>query len=142
MDLRATPTDSFESRIKGAMKARGIDGTADMAKRISKRLGRTIDRATLCKWFKNSGKAIRADVLHALADEVDYSSRWLALGEGSPARWVPLTEKTKEIVDVFETLSDNAKAELTSYAYRLMRISGKRNVIAPYPPPPAADDLA
>jgi transcriptional regulator with XRE-family HTH domain len=139
MELRATSYDTFESRIKSAMKARGIDGTAEMARRISKRLGRPIDRATLCKWFKNSGKALRADVLHALADEVDYSSRWLALGEGAPARWVPLTDKSKELVDVFENLSDNARAELTSYAYRLMRISGKRNLIAPYPPPP--DDL-
>jgi hypothetical protein len=136
MNIRNSFISTFENRVKSAMKARGINTVADMAKRLSKRLGRTVDSATLCKWIKTSGKSLRTDVLFALADEVDYSSRWLALGEGTPQRWVQMNDKNKELVDVFEGLSDTAKAELISYSYRLMRISGKKNRVDPYPPPP------
>jgi hypothetical protein len=129
-------SDTFESRVQSAMKARGIDGAAELAKRLSKRLQQDIDRNTVCGWIKAPGSEIRADILHALADEFDYSSRWLALGEGSPQRWVAVDEATKELMDIFTLLSDAAKAELTSYAYRLLRISGKHSPATPHTPPP------
>ena len=128
--------DSFESRVKSAMKARGISGIAELALRLSKRLGRKITRISLCKMLTGSGDAVRVDVALAIADELEFSARWLSKGTGSPHRWVQVDEKTKELTDIFKAMSDAARAELISYGYRLVRITGKSTLISPYPPAP------
>ena len=117
----------FSLRIKDAMRMRGISGPSDFAKRLSKRLGRPVNRQTVYKWMSGEVASIRADVMLAVAAEVDYSIVWLSTGEGDRERWRPMDEKRRELSNVYNELSETAKDELLSYAYRLLRISNPLN---------------
>jgi len=136
MNTPKRPADTFESRVRSAMKTRGIEGVAEFARRLSGRLGRKVERQTVSKWLQGTGVTLRVDVMHAIADELNYSGHWLCYGSGTPQRWVAMDDKTKELSDVFKELTEAAKVELISYAYRLLRISGKQSLVAPYPPAP------
>jgi transcriptional regulator with XRE-family HTH domain len=113
----------FSLRIRDSMRTAGINGPSDFARRLSKRLGRTVNRQTVYKWMTGEVASIRADVMLAVAAEVDCSIIWLSSGEGERQRWRPMDEKRRELSNVYNELSEYAKDELLSYAYRLLRIS-------------------
>ena len=135
--------DTFSSRIHDAMKTRGIGNIEELAAKLSKRLGRTIRPKTLIDGFKKPGGEMRTDLVHALADELLFSTSWLALGFGMPQRWVALDSGTKEIAEIFSGLSIAAQSELTSYAYRLLRVSGghKRTLTTHFQATPQPKDF-
>jgi hypothetical protein len=118
---------SFSFRIRESMRVRGIDGPSDFANRLSKRLGRTVNRQTGDKWMTGEVASIRADVMLAVAEEVNYSIVWLTTGEGDRERWRPvgaMDPARRELGNVYNELSPTARGELLSYAYRLLRVSG------------------
>ena len=143
MSSVAKRSDTFESRVRAAMLCRGISSVPELAACLSKRLGRNIDPAALARGLTMSGGAMRADIVHAMADELCFSTSWLSLGAGFPQRWVPLNDRTKEIAEVFSSLSEAAQAELAAYGYRLLRINklSRQTLVIPYPEPPRPEDF-
>ena len=126
--------DGFPARIRGAMKTCGIRGPTDLAKRLSKRLGRAISRQTVYKWINGDVASIRIDVMLAVGEELGYDWGFLATGKGVPQRKRPLDQKMAALCDVYDELTVAGKDELISYAYRLARINGKPILVAAYPP--------
>ena len=124
----------FSLRIREAMRARGIDGPSDFANRLSIRLGRTVNRQTVYKWMSGEVASIRSDVMLAVADEVNFSIVWLSTGEGERERWRPLDEKRRELGNIYNELTETARDELISYAYRLLRITAPLPGLQPQAP--------
>ena len=120
----------FSLRIRDAMRAAGIDGPSDFARRLSKRMGRTINRQTVYKWMIGEVASIRTDVMLAVATEVDCSIAWLSNGEGDKQQWQESDNHKRELSNVYNELSDAAKVELLGYAYRLLRVSNPLSDIA------------
>jgi len=129
----------FSGRIRTAMKARGIKGPSELARRLTTRLGRTVNRQTVFKWMNGDVASIRADAMLAVAIELDYSGTWLTTGQGTPESWVAMDEKKAELCNVYSELTEAAKAELVSYAYRLMRVASRPALAAAPVPVPAKD---
>jgi hypothetical protein len=138
MAIKKTKYSPLFSRVSGAMKVRGIFNTSELAGRVSVRLGHAIGNKALIEHLNGDTESVRADVILALADELDYSARWLHSGEGDPQKEIALSDTYKELHGVFGELSAAAKDELVGYAYKLLRISGRPTVAAPYPPVPRA----
>jgi transcriptional regulator with XRE-family HTH domain len=119
------------------MKTRGIRGPSELARRLSKSLGRTVNRQTVYKWMNGDVASIRADVMLAVAAELDYSVIWLSTGQGDPQTWTSMDDKKRELGNVYGELTEAAKDELLSYAYRLLRVASKPSLIDPHPAVPA-----
>jgi len=137
MALSKKQCAGFALRIRDAMKAAGISGPSDFSRRLSKRLGRTVNRQTVYKWMTGEVASIRAEVMLSVAAEVDCSIVWLSTGEGDQLRSHPMDDKRRELSNVYNELSETAKGELLSYAYRLLRVSNPVSTVAPPPRAPA-----
>jgi hypothetical protein len=136
MATKKTKNSPLYTRTTGAMKTQGIFTLAELAKRLSSRLGRAISGPALCKHLNGRATSVRAELILAISDELDCSAHWLHRGEGDPQKKTALSETHRELHCVFGELTTAAKDELVSYAYKLLRINGKPSVVAPYPPAP------
>jgi transcriptional regulator with XRE-family HTH domain len=127
MALTKKKDKNFSLRIREAMRMAGIEGPSAFAQRLSARLGRAVNRQTVYKWMTGEVASIRADVMLAVATEVNCSITWLTTGEGDRKRLRPMDEKRRELSNVYNELTEAAKDELLSYAYRLLRVSNPLN---------------
>ena len=116
------PRKTFGERMKAAMKPKDI-GQRELARRVTKhlRLAKPLSHAAVAKWVNSTAvvATIEAHHLFAVADITDTSARWLATGEGTPAKWVNLSHEEKHLVELYRGLPEDLRARLITIAVAL-----------------------
>lgn len=103
---------TLAGRIQTQMTTRGIATESELARLVTKRLGRAVHRQKVHKWLNGESQNMELDALFALADVLECSARWLALKQGGPQKAVQLdVEKTRAVV-LYDELAKHEKRNL------------------------------
>lgn len=95
-------------RITEAMDAAGIDNQSDLARRLK------VTRAAVSQWA-NGRNLPDFDRIAALAKMSGYNAEWLWLGQG-PKKTERISRDAQELLDAFESMSDEQKRMLLTLA--------------------------
>jgi transcriptional regulator with XRE-family HTH domain len=102
-------------RIKIARKSAGIT-QGELARRISTLRGEKLSRAAVSKWEKDQVSTMEMENIFAAADVTEINARWLALGTGTPVRWVNLTPEESHLIEMFRALAQDYRDRLIGVA--------------------------
>lgn len=95
---------SIGERIMQAAAERGIHNKNQLAKRMG------TDRQTVQRWITGETKNMTHENLFALADVLEKSARWLALGRGPEGKEFSLTPEQRNILDLAGKLNTGQRA--------------------------------
>ena len=129
--------NTFSGRIKGAMSQAGLDPEAKvLVKAWVKKYGtkHKVSRTSVYKWFKAKEPKIDIPNLFYLSDLLDVNARWLALGAPySPAKPITPDPELKMLLDAYQTVSPEAKKEISDEANKLLRVHKAATRNTPFP---------
>lgn len=125
-------TTTLAQRLKTARKAAGLS-QGELARRIG------ISRAAVSQWENGTIQSLDMANLFAVADLCNINARWLALGTGTPTKWINLSPDEKHLVELFQAMPEALRGNLISIAVAMPTTTPEKTPARPYhAPPPAA----
>jgi transcriptional regulator with XRE-family HTH domain len=123
--LRATQRD----RIRDAMIARGIAGAGELARRLN------LPRQTVHRWLRGSIKNMTYENLFRLADHLNVSARWLAVGDVDPSKYMVKDEQEVEMMAIIREMSVHTRAQWLAIGRSLLAVQGdgRGTKVNPFP---------
>lgn len=130
---------TLKGRLSVAMAHGGVKDQAELAKKLSVKLGREVSRSTVNYWFRKAGAPPNIDgaTIYALADILNVNARWLVLGAPHKiTRPKYLSIGQTELIEIYDELKKNddkdALEEWLSIGRRLVRLSGRTSAGNPF----------
>lgn len=93
-----TPTTTFAERVAASRKAKGWSQV-----RLAREVGCSIGIINQIELGKVS--EVKQILLFKIADVLEVNARWLAIGVGTPIKWVNITPDERHLLDIFKALS-------------------------------------
>lgn len=98
-------------RIKAARLTRGWT-----QRQLAKAVG--VTHGLVGQWEKDNIKDLRLPNLYLLSDRLNYSARWLAIGDAPPDRAEPRTTQEVDMLDIFRSNLPDDRQEILETAKR------------------------
>jgi transcriptional regulator with XRE-family HTH domain len=116
-------------RIRAAMLAAGYANPGMLARRLK------LPRQTVHRWLAGGIKNMTYDNLFALADALNVSARWLALGDVDPSKYLLKDEQEVEMMAVMREMSPRTRAQWLAVGRSLLEVEaqGHGTRVSPYP---------
>lgn len=103
--MKTKPKSTQHDRIRDAMIAAGIAGPGELARRLR------LPRQTVHRWLAGNIKNLTYDNLFRLADLLNVSARWLAIGDVDPSKYLVKDEQEVEMMAVIREMSAHTRAQ-------------------------------
>lgn len=129
MPTKKTFPSNQHERIRAAMIAAGIVNPATLARHLD------LPRQTVHRWLSGCIKNMTHDNLFSLADALDVSARWIALGDVDPSKYLLKDEQEVEMMALIREMSLHTRAQWLAIGRSLLDVQarGRGTTINPYP---------
>jgi len=119
----------MSARVHDAMIAHGITNVSELARRLE------LPRQTVYRWLTGDIKHLSVENLFRLADLLNVSARWLALGDVEPSKYVIKNETEVEMMSVMKEMSPLAREQWLTVGRSLLAVqkAGKPTKVNPFP---------
>lgn len=119
---------SVSSRIRDAMLAQGVANPAELSRRID------LPRQTVHRWLNGDTKNMSVENLFRLADALNVSARWLALGDVEPSKYVIKNETEVEMMSIMKEMSPLTREQWLAIGRSLLAVQtgGRPTKVNPY----------
>lgn len=123
---------TLAGRIRLGMAQAGLRSVSDLARKMK------VNRQTVHRWVDGQGEKLTPEMLFNLADALNVSPKWLALGPPeSPVPPRQLDPDTTEIIQIKEALerakNDEALSQWVSHGRTLVKILAPASTSNPFP---------
>ncbi len=122
-------TGRQHDRIRDAMIAAGIEGVGDLARRLG------LPRQTVHRWLQGSIKNMTYENLFRLADLLNVSARWLAVGDVDPSKYIVKDEQEVEMMAIIRDMSHHTRTQWLAIGRSLLAVhaDGRGTKVTPFP---------
>lgn len=120
------PKTTLAERIKIGRAHAGIASQSDLARKMR------VNRQTVSRWCTGEGTKPEPEMLVKLADALQVSVRWLAIGDGNINKREELSEQEREFVILLRLLHPAAKEHCLNQIRDLVKMVGENGATNPF----------
>lgn len=118
--------ETLSARLKIAMGSAGFKNASELARKLG------IPRATVSSWLTGARSELTPAYLFRLADVLDCSARWLALGPpNTPVKGSRLDPEERAILDLWKSLPEQARDAWAKQGHDLLRLLTPPSRVSP-----------
>jgi len=114
--MKAKSKSTQNDRIRDAMISAGIATPAELARRLD------LPRQTVHRWLGGNIKNLTYENLFRLADLLNVSARWLAIGDVDPSKYLVKDEQEVEMMALIREMSAHTRAQWLAIGQSLLEV--------------------